>query len=153
MANGLYKNIIQRLPAALLLVGCIFVILYLQNIYLVLTIVIAVGFLLIKEWLLLSESKIDLKQIIFFVTLALFSIFFTKDFIDLFLIIIAGFWVIYSFHLLSSRSLTLVSFDNNYLGVLLVLGFFYGLMHLLIFSEFYNVNKFFVLFIILFNII
>ena len=151
MANGLYKNIIQRLPAALLLVACISGILYLQNIYLVLTIAIAVGFLLIKEWLLLSESKIDLKQIIFFVTLALFSIFFTKDFINLFLIIIAGFWVIYSFHLLSSRSLTLVSFDNNYLGVLLVLGFFYGLMHLLIFSEFHNVNKFFVLFVILFN--
>jgi len=32
-----------------------------------------------------------------------------------------------------------------------VLGFFYGLMHLLIFSEFHNVNKFFVLFVILFN--
>ena len=67
MANGLYKNIIQRLPAALLLVACISGILYLQNIYLILTIVIAVGFLLIKEWLLLSESNIDLKQIIFFV--------------------------------------------------------------------------------------
>ena len=151
MANGLYKNIIQRLPAALLLVTCISGILYLQNIYLILTIVIVVGFLLIKEWLLLSESKIDLKQIIFFVTLVLFSIFFTKDFINLFLIIISGFWVIYCFHLLSSKSSTHVSFDNNYLGVLLVLGFFYGLMHLLIFSEFHNVNKFFVLFVILFN--
>ncbi len=151
MANGLYKNIIQRLPAALLLVTCISGILYLQNIYLILTIVIVVGFLLIKEWLLLSESKIDLKQIIFFVTLVLFSIFFTKDFINLFLIIIAVFWVIYCFHLLSSKSSTHVSFDNNYLGVLLVLGFFYGLMHLLIFSEFHNVNKFFVLFVVLFN--
>ena len=151
MANGLYKNIIQRLPAALLLVGCIFVILYLQNIFLILTILIAVGFLLIKEWFLLSQSKIDLKQIIFFVTLALFSIFFTKDFINLFLVFIAGFWVIYSFYLISNKSSSLVSFDNNYLGGLLVLGFLYGFIYLLIFSEFYNVNKFFVLFIILFN--
>ena len=151
MANGLYKNIIQRLPAALLLVGCIFVILYLQNIFLILTILIAVGFLLIKEWFLLSQSKIDLKQIIFFVTLTLLSIFFAKEFINFLLIIIAGFWVIYSFYLISNKTSTLVSFDNNYLGVLLVLGFFYGLMHLLIFSEFHNVNKFFVLFVILFN--
>ena len=151
MANGLYKNIIQRLPAALLLVACIFGILYLQNIYLILTIVIAVGFLLIKEWFLLSESKIDLKQIIFFVTLALFSIFFTKDFISLFIIIIAGFWVIYSFYLILNKSSSLISFDNNYLGASLVLGFIYGLIYLLIFSEFHNVNKFFVLFVILFN--
>ncbi len=151
MANGLYKNIIQRLPAALLLVASIVGILYLQNIYLILTIAIAVGFLLIQEWLLLSESKIDLKQIIFFVTLALFFIFFTKDFINLFLIIIAGFWFIYSFYLTSNKSSSLVSFDNNYLGVLLVLGFLNGLIYLLIFSEFHNVNKFFILFVILFN--
>ena len=32
-----------------------------------------------------------------------------------------------------------------------MLGFFYGLMHLLTFSEFHNINKFFVLFVILFN--
>ena len=153
MANGLYKNIIQRLPAALLLVASLFVILYLQNIYLILTIAIAVGFLLIQEWLLLSESKVDLKQIIFFVTLTLFFIFFTKDFINLFLIIIAGFWFIYSFYLTSNKSSSLVSFDNNYLGVLLVLGFLNGLIYLLIFSEFHNVNKFFILFVILFNTI
>ena len=104
-----------------------------------------------KEWLLLSESKIDLKQIIFFVTLTLLSIFFTKDFINLFLIIIAGFWIIYSFYLISNKSTSLISFDNNYLGALLVLGFLNGLIYLLIFSDFHNVNKFFVLFIILFN--
>ena len=151
MVSGLYKNIIQRLPAALLLVACIFGILYLQNIYLILTIAIAIGFLLIKEWLLLSESKINLKHIMFFVTLTLLSIFFTKDFINLFLIIIAGFWIIYSFYLISNKSTSLISFDNNYLGALLVLGFLNGLIYLLIFSEFHNVNKFFVLFIILFN--
>ena len=151
MVSGLYKNIIQRLPAALLLVGCIFGILYLQNIYLILTIAIAIGFMLIKEWLLLSESKINLKQIMFFVTLTLLSIFFTKDFINLLLIIIAGFWIIYSFYLISNKSTSLISFDNNYLGALLVLGFLNGLIYLLIFSEFHNVNKFFILFIILFN--
>ena len=151
MASGLYKNIIQRLPAALLLVACIFGILYLQNNYLILIIAIAVGFLLIKEWLLLSESKIDLKQIMFFVTLILLSIFFTKDFINLFLIIIAGFWMLYSFYLISNKSPSLASFDNNYLGALLVLGFLNGLIYLLFFSEFNNENKFFVLFVILFN--
>ncbi len=153
MANELYKNIIQRFPAALILVTCTFGILYLQNIFVILALLIIVGFLLIKEWLLLSESKIDLKQIIFFVTLVLFSIFYTKDFIDLFILMISGFWVIYSFYLILNKSSSLFSFDNNYLGALLVLGFLYSLIHLVTFSEFYNVNKFFVLFVILFNTI
>ena len=141
MASELYKNIIQRLPAALILVACILGILYLQNIFIILALLIAVGLLLIKEWLVLSDSKVDLKQIIFFVTLALFSIFFTKDFINLFLVFIAGFWVIYSFYLISNKSSSLVSFDNNYLGGLLVLGFLYGFIYLLIsFQIFYSVN-------------
>jgi CDP-diglyceride synthetase len=151
LANELYKNILQRLPAAISLVICIFGVLYLQNIFLILTLVLGVGFLLIKEWLLLSESRIDLKQIIFFVTLILFSIIYTKDFVDLFLLMISGFWFLYSFYLLSDKSSSLLSFDNNYLGFLLVLGFVYSLIYLLLFSDFNNINKFFVLFVILFN--
>ena len=151
MANELYKNILQRLPAALSLVFCIFGVLYLQNIFLILTLVMAAGFLLIKEWLMLSELKIDLKQIIFFVTLVLFSIFYTKGFIDFFLLIVSSFWFIYGFYLISNKRSSFFSFDNNYLGFLLVLGFVYGLIYLIVFSESNNINKFFVLFVILFN--
>ena len=151
MANELYKNILQRLPAALSLVFCIFGALYLQNSFLILSLVMAAGFLLIKEWLILSELKIDLKQILFFVTLVLWSIFYTKGFIDIFLLIISSFWLIYSFYLIANKSSSLFSFDNNYLGFLLVLGFVDGLIYLMAFSEFENINKFFVLFIILFN--
>ena len=151
MANELYKNIFQRLPAALSLVFCIFGVLYLQNIVLILALVIAAGFLLIKEWLELSESKIDLKQIIFFITLALFSILFSKNFLDIFLLMISIFWFIYGFYLVSNKSSRLFTFNNNYLGVLLVLGFVNGLVYLTVFSEFNNINKFFVLFVILFN--
>ena len=120
MVNELYKNILQRLPAALSLVIFIFGVLYLQNIFLILFLVIAAGFLLIQEWLLLSELKIDLKQIILFVTLVLFSIFYTKSFIDFFLLIISSFWFIYSFYLISNKSSQFFSFNNNYLGFLLV---------------------------------
>ena len=151
MAKELYKNILQRLPAALSLVFCIFGALYLQNSFLILSLVMAAGFLLIKEWLILSELKIDLKQILFFVTLVLWSIFYTKGFIDIFLLIISSFWLIYSFYLIANKSSSLFSFDNNYLGFLLVLGFVDGLIYLMAFSEFENINKFFVLFIILFN--
>ena len=151
MAKELYKNILQRLPAALSLVFCIFGALYLQNSFLILSLVMAAGFLLIKEWLMLSELKIDLKQILFFVTLVLWSIFYTKGFIDIFLLIISSFWLIYSFYLIANKSSSLFSFDNNYLGFLLVLGFVDGLIYLMAFSEFENINKFFVLFIILFN--
>jgi len=62
LANEIYKNIIQRLPAALILVACIFGILYLQNILIILVLLMAVGFLLIKEWLILSNSKVDLNR-------------------------------------------------------------------------------------------
>jgi len=151
LANELYKNILHRLPAALSLAFCIFGVLYLQNIFLILTLVMAAGFLLIKEWLMLSELKIDLKQIIFFVTLVLWSIFYIEGFIDFYLLIISGFWLTYSFYLIANKSSSFFSFDNNYLGLLLVLGFVYGLIYLIAFSEFNNINKFFVLFVILFN--
>ena len=151
MANELYKNIIQRLPAALILVASIIGILYLQNILITLALSMGVGFLLIKEWLFLSDSKVDLKQIIFFVTFIILSIYFAESFVDLFLAITLIFWVTYSFYLITDKQLSLISFHNNYLGIFLVLGFLCGLTHLLIFSEFIGINKFFVLFIILFN--
>jgi phosphatidate cytidylyltransferase len=151
LANELYKNILQRFPAAIILVFFIFGVLYLQNISLILSLVIAAGFLLIKEWLTLSELKVNLKQIIFFVTLVLFSIFYTKGFIDFFLLIISSFWFIYGFYLILNKSSSFFSFDNNYLGLLLVLGFVYGFIYLIEFSEFNNINKFFILFVILFN--
>jgi len=67
LVHELYKNIIQRLPAAIVLVTFIFGTLYLQNIFVILALLMGIGILLIKEWLTLSGSKIDLKQIIFFV--------------------------------------------------------------------------------------
>jgi phosphatidate cytidylyltransferase len=151
LANELYKNIIQRLPSALILVACIFGILYLQNILLILALIIAVGFLLIKEWLLLSDSKIDLKQIICFVALLMFPIYFAEGFIDLFLAMTSLFWITYTFHLISNKTSSLISFNNNYLGIFIILGFLFSLVHLLIFSQFAGINKFFVLFVILFN--
>ena len=135
MANELYKNIIQRLPAALILVASIVGILYLQNILIILALSMVVGFLLIKEWLFLSNSKVDLKQIIFFVSLIILSIYFAEGFVDLFLAITLIFWVMYSFYLISDKQLSLISFNNNYLGIFLVLSFLCGLIHLLIFSE------------------
>ncbi len=95
MVNELYKNIIQRLPAAIALVTFIFGILYLQNIFVILALLMGIGILLIKEWLTLSGSKIDLKQIIFFVTLIMLSVYFADEFIDLFLALTAIFWITY----------------------------------------------------------
>ena len=151
MATELYKNIIQRLPAAIVLVTFIFGILYLQNIFVILALLMGIGILLIKEWLMLSGSKIDLKQIIFFVTLIMLSVYFTDEFIDLFLALTAIFWITYSFYLVSNQTLSFISFHNNYLGIFLILSFLFAFIHLLIFSEFAGINKFFVLFVILFN--
>ena len=123
MANELYKNIIQRLPAALVLVTFIFAILYLQNVFIILALLMVIGILLINEWLRLSDSKIDLKQIIFFVTLIMLSVYFADEFIDLFLALTAIFWITYSFYLISNQTLSFISFHNNYLGTFLILGF------------------------------
>ena len=153
MVKELYKNIMQRLPAALILAICLFGILYLQNIILTLSIILAVGLLLIKEWLMLSDSKIDFKQIIFFVTLIMLPIFFGPSFLELSIGITSIFWFAYSICLILKITPSYISFQNNYLGAFLVMGFLYGLIYLILFSEFIGVNKYFLLFVILFNTI
>jgi len=153
LANALYKNILQRLPAGLILALSVFGILYLQNIYIIFALIIIAGFMLIKEWLSLSDSSVSLKQVIFVVTIIICSFFFEEVFIDLLLLAILIFWVIFSFCLIFNKKLSFISFDNNYLGAFLVFGFIFGLIHLIFFSEFTNLNKFFVLFIILFNVV
>jgi CDP-diglyceride synthetase len=145
LAKELYKNIIQRLPAALILAISLFGILYLQNIFLILTIVLAVGFLLIKEWLMLSDSNIDLKQLICFVSLIMLPIYFTESFLKLFIGITSTFWIAYGVCLILKKSPSFISFQNNYLGLFLVLGFLYGLIYLMLFSEFFDINKYFLL--------
>ena len=152
MAKELYKNIMQRLPAALTLAACLFGILYLQNIFFVLFIIFAIGLLLIREWLMLSDSKIDLKQMIFFVSLIMLPIYF-EEFVELFIAITSTFWIAYGICLILKKAPSFISFQNNYLGAFLVLGFMYGLIHLLLFSELIGINKYFLLFVILFNTI
>ena len=150
MVKEFYNNILKRLPAALILATFIFGILYLQNIYIILTLLIVVGFLLIHEWLRLSDSKIDLMQIIFLITPLILVFFFTEGFINLYLLLVLIFWIAYSSFLISNKTSSLISFRNNYLGIFLVLGFLFGLMHLIMFSEIPGFNKFFILFLVLF---
>ena len=153
MAKELYNNILQRLPSALLLAGLIFGILYLQNKLIIFFLILLVGFLLIKEWLTLSKSKVDLKQIIFFVAPLALSFYFTEKFLSLYLYAATIMWLSYAFMLISkkSSSITSISFKNNYLGIFLMLGFLFGLIYFIFFLEFSGINKFFALFIILFN--
>ena len=123
MVKELHKNIIQRLPAALILAICLFGILYLQNSILIFIVILAIGFLLLKEWLMLSESKIDFYQIIFFVTLIMLPIFFKQSFLESFIGIISIFWFAYSICLILKITPSFISFQNNYLGAFLVMGF------------------------------
>ena len=153
MAKELYKNIMRRLPAALILAISLFGILYLQNIILIFSIILVIGLLLIKEWLMLSDSKIDFKQIIFFVTLIMLPIFFTESFFELYIGITSIFWFAYSICLILKITPSFISFQNNYLGVFLVMGFLNSIVYLILFSEFIGVNKYFLLFVILFNTI
>ena len=153
MVKEVYKNIMQRLPAALILAISLFGILYLQNIVLILSIILAVGLLLIKEWLMLSDSKIDFQQIIFFLTLIVLPIFFAESFLELYIAITAIFWFAYTICLILKINPSYISFQNNFLGAFVVMGFMYGLIYLILYSESSDINKYFLLFVILFNTI
>ena len=151
MAREIYNNILNRLPAALILASSIFGIIYLENIYIIFVLLLIVTLLLMKEWLTISNSPINLKQILFFITLLVFSFYFGDYFINLYLFLTLIFWLIYSIFLLSNKTLSLVSFNNNFLGIFLILSFLFAMVHFMIFSELINLNKFFVLFILFFN--
>ena len=153
MAKELYNNILQRLPSALLLASIIFGILYLQNNLIIFILTFIVGLLLTKEWLSLSETKINLKQIIFFVAPVALSFYFLEKFIALYLFTATLLWFGYSALLISKKSsfINSISFKNNYLGIFLMLSFLFSLIYLMLFLEFPGMNKFFVLFLVLFN--
>tara|TARA_B100000287_G_scaffold424531_1_gene469300 strand:+ start:2123 stop:2935 length:813 start_codon:yes stop_codon:yes gene_type:complete len=151
LANEFYNNILQRLPATLILVTFIFGTLYLQNTFIVFVLILGVGFLLIKEWLALSDSRVDLIHIIFFIAPIILSLYFREGFINFYLLLGLIFWIIYSFFLIFNKTSSLISFNNNYLGIFLILVFLLGLTHLVMFSKFPGFNNFFVLFLVLFN--
>ena len=152
MAKEFYKNILDRLPAAIGIAALIFGILYLQSFLLVFPLIIFVGVILLYEWLKLSKTKITLMQIIFLVTpFALFAIL-GESFFYYFLLLVGTFWLIYGYLLVAQNtgSISGISFNNNYLGIILIQAFMFGLISVLLFSSFSNVNNFFILFLLLF---
>jgi len=50
----------------------------------------------------------------------------------------------------NTGSISSISFNNNYLGIFLIQAFMFGVTSLLLFSSFFNVNNFFILFLLLF---
>lgn len=151
MAKELYKNILSRLPSAIAIAAVVFGILYLQNLIIICSLIFAVIGFLCREWLHVSSTKINLKQIIFFMTpMALFGLI-GEIFINYFLLASFGFWCIYGFLLITKNAaqIKLLSFNNNYLGIFLIQALLFGLISVLIFSNF-TANNFFVLFLLLF---
>ena len=102
-----------------------------------------------------KEDKYDnLKQIIFFVAPVALSFYFLEKFIALYLFTATFLWFGYSALLISKKSslINSISFKNNYLGIFLMLSFLFSLIYLMLFLEFPGMNKFFVLFLVLFSI-
>ena len=122
MAKELYSNILTRLPAALVIAVITFGMLYLESFILVCIFMAGIGFLLCYEWLQLSARKVNLTQIIFFITPAVLFAYLGKGFAFYFLSLSLSFWFVYGL-LLSSGSASQVSgikFNNNYLGIFLI---------------------------------
>ena len=152
MAKELYKNILKRLPSALVMAVSIFGVLYAQNLVIISVLVILVAALLLHEWLQLSKTQINLAQISFLITPILFSIYLGEIFLKYFLVAALIFWIIYTISLIS-RNIHLIpgiSFNNNYLGIFLIQSFSFGAISILLFLNFLEINNFFILFLILF---
>lgn len=152
MAKEFYKNILGRLPAALVIAALIFGILYLQNFLLIFPLIIFVGVLLLKEWLQLSKTKISLMQIICLITPFALFVIYGEHFLYYFLLLAGIFWLIYGGLLASQNTgnISGISFNNNYLGIFLIQAFMFGVISVLMFSSFLNINNFFILFLLLF---
>ncbi|SVA45418.1 uncharacterized protein METZ01_LOCUS98272, partial [marine metagenome] len=135
---------------AFLIVG----VLYLKNIFLTIFLGLLVALLLTREWTELSNMKVNLTQIIFFITVIFLAVFLGKIFINFFLIVSLIFWIIYAVSLVAKKTSLLngLSFNNNYLGIFLIQSFIFGLIAILLFDNLCGEkNIFFVLFLIIFN--
>lgn len=151
MAKELYSNILTRLPAALVIAVITFGMLCLESFILVCIFMVGIGFLLCYEWLQLSARKVNLTQIIFFITPALLFAYFGKGFAFYFLSLSLSFWFVYGC-LLSSGSASQVSgikFNNNYLGIFLIQALICGVVSILTFPDFGNYSSYFILFLLL----
>ena len=152
MAKELYSNILGRLPAALVIAALIFGILYLQNLLLIFPVITSAAALLLREWLQLSKTKISLMQIICLITPFALFVIYGEQFIYYFLILAGVFWLIYGSLLITENtgSISSISFNNNYLGIFLIQAFMFGVISVLLFSSFVNINNFFILFLLFF---
>ena len=149
----IYKNILARLPIALLIAFPIVGVLYFESIFSTIFLGLLVALLLTREWIELSDMKVNLTQIIFFITVIFLAGFLGKIFINFFLIVSLIFWIIYAVSLVAKKTSLLngLSFNNNYLGIFLIQSFIFGLIAILWFDNLYGVNIFFVLFLIILN--
>jgi len=152
LAKGLYKNILTRLPAALIIALITFGMLYLQSFLLTCVFIGVIGLLLCYEWLQLSSSTVDLKQIIVCVTPGVFLAYFGQEFVYYFLAASFSFWFLYGCALISHNShhLSSMSFNNNYLGIFLIQALILGTISILTFINFDYHNSYFVFFLLLF---
>lgn len=152
MVKELYKNILKRLPSALLMAASVIGVLYTQNFLIIGALVILVAVLLLHEWLQLSKTKINLGQIIFLIAPIVFSMYLGKIFVKYFLLVAMIFWIIYTISLISRRTHLIpgVSFNNNYLGIFLIQSFSFGVISILLFLNYLEISNFFILFLILF---
>lgn len=152
MAKELYKNILKRLPSALLMAASVIGVLYTQNLVIISVLVILVAVLLLHEWLQLSKTKINLGQIIFLIAPIVFSMYLGEIFVKYFLVAALIFWIIYTISLIS-RNIHLIpgiSFNNNYLGIFLIQSFSFGVISILGLNFPEINNNFLILFLILF---
>ena len=113
MANVLIKNILERLPAALILILAVSGILYFQNTLLIYTLIVVVVSVMIFEWLQLSDSRIDILQVLFFIFLTILLFQTNISLLTLFLFISSFFWFAYALALFANKKLPFLSLINS----------------------------------------
>lgn len=151
MENAFKKNIIQRIPSALMLAGLLIIFLITQSIYLINAVVYLLGMLLVTEWYRNSHKNywpgvgilsFILIGILMFPHILVFNIF-----------LIGIFWlaILFLIPILKPSQQSIFSFNNIVLCQFLVVGFISGIMFIFLEHNELGVNKFLFLFLLIFQ--
>lgn len=152
MEKEFKSNFLTRSITAILLILPIVGIIYFENIYILLTSVFLLIYASNTEWLKNSNNQILFGKALFLILL--FSYLFASlNLIQLTILISVLFWLIFSAYLVLGKTskLSLVSFDNFYIRLLILLSFCSCSLYLMKVSDIFVFSNFILFFILIIN--
>ncbi len=151
MENVFKKNIMQRIPSALLLAGLFIALLISQSSILINGVISLIGILLVWEWYKNSSQNHFLGVGILISILLL--IWFIPHILVLNIFLIGLFWaaILIRIKFLKPSSNSLFTFGNSWLGQFLIIGFISSAAFIFLDHNEFGINKFLLIFLMVFQ--